>query len=73
MRVLDIESGTISHDAPVLIKLNVPYSEVLDAMDFLKQRFKTSDTFFPGYEGIVMAMNDHISYQIVKERIEKEL
>ncbi len=55
------------------MKFNVSYSEVPKAMDYLKQRFKTSDTFFPGYEGIVMAMKDHANYQIVKERIEKEL
>ncbi len=66
-------SGIDHVDEPVLIKLNVPYSDIIDAMNHLKSRFKTSDTFFPGYEGIVMAMKDHISYQIVKKRIEDEL
>ncbi len=56
----------------MLIKFNIRYSEVIKAMDCLKQMFKTSDTFFPGYEGIVMAMKDHANYQIVKNRIDKE-
>lgn len=64
-----IESGNTVEGEPVLIKLNIRYSEVIEAMDYLKQKFKTSDTFFPGYEGIVMAMKDHINYRIVKERI----
>ena len=67
------EGGTPSECEPVLIKFNVPYSDIIDAMDYLKKRFKTSDTFFPGYEGVVMSMNDHIDYQIVKQRIRKEL
>ena len=41
------------------------------ATDYLKQMFKTSDTFFPGYEGIVMVMKDHANYQIVKNRIDE--
>jgi len=72
--MIDLDSGRFVMDNdPALVKFNIRYSDVIDAMDFLKQRFKTSDTFFPGYEGIVMAMKDHINYQIVKKRIEDEL
>lgn len=72
--MLDLDSGHIVVDNdPILVKLNVPYREIIDAMDYLRQRFKTSDAFFPGYEGIVMAMNDHVDYQVVKERIGKGL
>lgn len=69
IRELHIDSGNLVEGEPVLIKLNIRYSEVIKAMDYLKQMFKTSDTFFPGYEGIVMAMKDHANYQIVKERL----
>ncbi len=72
--MIDLDSGRcVMDNDPALVKFNVRYSDVIDAMDHLKQRFKTSDTFFPGYEGIVMAMKDHINYQIVKQRIDKEL
>ncbi len=70
---IDLERGYAVDDTPTLIKYNVRYSEVLKAMDYLRQRFKTSDTFFPGYEGAVRAMKDHMDYQVLNKRIEKEL
>lgn len=70
---IDLEMGYAVDDTPTLIKYNVRYSDVLKAMDYLRQRFKTSDTFFPGYEGAVRAMKDHMNYQVVKQRIEDEL
>jgi len=68
---LDVDKMNIN--GPVLYKFNIPYKDVLEAMDYLKRMFKTSDTFFPGYEGIVRAMKDHANYQIVKKRIDDEL
>ena len=70
---IDLEMGYAVDDTPTLIKYNVRYSDVLKAMDYLRQRFKTSDTFFPGYEGAVRAMKDHMNYQVVKQRLKDEL
>lgn len=69
---LNFEEPDTGDDGPVLIKFNVPYSDIIIAMDLLRQRFKTSDTFFPGYEGVARAMKDHANYQIVKQRIDRE-
>ncbi len=71
--ILDIVDGKEAIDEPLVTRYNIRYDEVLVAMDYLKRRFKTSDVFFPGYEGIVMAMKDHANYQIVKQRKENEL
>ncbi len=70
---IDLERGYAVDVTPTLIKYNVRYSDVLKAMDYLRQRFKTSDTFFPGYEGAVRAMKDHMNYQVVKKFIDDEL
>jgi len=70
LEVVDsLDANELDIEGPVLFKFNIRYREILDAMDYLKKMFKTSDTFFPGYEGIILAMNDYANYQIVEERI----
>ncbi len=68
--VTDIVDKVNDVKEPILVKYNVSYRELLVAMDHLRKNYKTSDVFFPGYEGVVRSMKDYANYINVKGLIE---
>lgn len=58
---VDVESAVIKYD--------VSYKEVLNAMEHLVILHKTSEVFFPGYEGVVCSMKDYAYMQHVNRML----